>query len=791
MRLSARWGRIGRARVGGIGARVSVVATLAGLALSAGAIVSTAAQATCPNASYLTGPSAGLPDCRAYEQVSPADKGGFSAYAPQGTPAQTLRSGDALAYLNYNAFPGGLGNSALYAGHISSRSAGGWNTTEMSPHVPEAQSLKTYLVSYAFSDDLSQAIVQVPLVPLTEGTTPGAFNLFHRHPDGTFTLVNDVLPITSVAEQCLSFLRPICFLIFDRPAFAGASSDYSHVLFESSGQLAPEAPPSELELPSLYENFEGVVKLVGILPDKTAAQGSTAGAGSSNEYISSEQEIDGRVEHAISSDGSHVIFQAPADGGEPEPAQAGLPQVYDRIDGENTIELSAPAPGATPAVATSEPAKFWAASEDGSRVFFTSSAELTTPSNTGGESLGTDLYEYDFAKPLAERLTDLTVDAGDESGAEVQGVVDISKDGSYVYFVAKAQLDGSKGKAGQANLYMEHNGGKPVFVATLDGSAPCAFLSKIATDSCDWTSSPVELEAYVAPDGKHLAFMSTESLPTSNFPSGYDNVDQNTEKPVSEVYEYSAPTSEEEAEEGSGQLVCASCEAGVKPIGSALLGGIVQTEEPELGRQPYSGISTPFYRVRAMNEEGTRVFYSAPVPHGNPYDRVYEFEPNGTGACAMAGGCSYLISRPGGSEPDQFLGASGSGNDVFIASSNRLSSGDQDNLRDVYDARVDGGFATPSPTPGCENNCRESQSGEGAPTLQGDVAGPSGNVPPATATPPKALTRAQKLAKALKACRAKKNRHRRASCEASARHRYGPPKQARAKKSSNNERRAK
>jgi hypothetical protein len=146
-----------------------------------------------------------------------------------------------------------------------------------------------------------------------------------------------------------------------------------------------------------------------------------------------------------------------------------------------------------------------------------------------------------------------------------------------------------------------------------------------------------------------------------------------------------------------------------------------------------------------------------------------------------------VISDPTGGVEDQFLGTSVSGSDVFLSTPSRLVASDTDNLADVYDARVGGGFpVSPTPTT-CENVCRQPGAGSSAgPPMLSGLAGASGNLP---ATSSKPLTRAQLLARALKRCRTKRNRHKRASCEASARRHYGKRKAA--AKKSNNDRRAK
>ena len=750
--------------------RVWLASILLGIIAFSAVLSGTASAAPCPNAALRAGSSGPLPDCRAYEQVSPTDKGGFAAYPTQVAPAQILSNGEGIAYLNYQAFPGAEGNTAVFASHVSRRSEGsGWQTTEMTPPVPPGAVQHLHEASYAFSEDLRQVVMRVPLVALTPQATPGVYNLFLRHPNSEFSWINAATPLLSAEEFCVpnEFELASCFELADVSTFAGASQDYGQIIFESNAQLTPEAPEMNFFDPtssSLYESTGGKVRLAGILPDGEPAATSTAGAGSSIRYAGAGQVTDGRVEHAMSQDGSRVVFQAPADGGAPVPAQGGMTEVYDRINGEETIELSRPAPGAEGNAA--EPATFWAASQDGSRVFFTSAAALTSQSKTSAENSAEDLYEYNVD---TRTLTDLTVDTNpiDESGAMVQGVVDISHDGSYVYFVAKGQIDaGARAKDGKPNLYVVHNGGVPTFIATL-GEGTCEFEEYKSADSCDWAVHSPELEANVTPDGLHVAFMSTMSIPTTNFPEGYDNRDQsNPEMSDSEVYEYSVVT---------GNLICASCDpSGQRPEGSALIGGINPFEEVRPGQQPYQGVSTPFHRVRALNDSGTRLFYVAPAPHGGPAERVYEYEEHGEGGCTSEPGCQYMISGPEtGGETDQFLGTSETGNDAFLATVARLSPTDKDNLMDIYDARVGGGFQVPSTELPCENTCHQPAATAGTPKLLSGFSGPSGNFPPPKATK-KPPTRAQKLAKALRTCRATKHRKRkRASCEAAARHRFG------------------
>jgi hypothetical protein len=758
------------AMIGWARALVTCAAPLAVIVTGA-VCVSPAVADNCPNAAARSGTAEHLPDCRAYEQVSPVEKAGLDAVTLETPfPAQASACGVGepcgIAYMNVEAaFSGSQGNEFPNA-YVSRRSGNGWQTTALAPPTPQAPVNTTARITYAFSGDLSQTVIRVPLQQLTDNAPTGVFNLFLRADDGSYSLVTAAPPRSPPEAGCGS-----CLTSQDVSAFAGASEDFSHVAFETNG-LLEGIPGAGAE--DLYETVAGQVQQVGVLPDGSIApEGATAGGGI---------EVSGRwreLEHAVSQDGSRILFQASADGGAPDPQQLGETQLYDRIDGSSTVEVSAPAPGAQPSqcettagVCAPRAAQFRAASTDGSLVYFTSRAALTKDSFTGPEEEQEeaeeaeeaedgiaprgDLYRYDLD---TGSLTDLTVDANnpeeDPDGANVLGVVGSSSDGAYVYFVATGEL-APGAKSGHPNLYVWHgtsdSAGSVSFIATL--AAPSggededieAMRSGSAfeydSDVLDWSSRPTESQAYVTPDGAHLAFMSVEQL------TGYDNGDQTTGKPDHEVFEYSAPT---------GRIVCASCDAGnARPHGSAFIGATL-TER----------MSTPFHQPRSMSDDGSRLFFSSPDPLvpglAGGSVKVFEYE----------NGSAQLISGTGSASNDVFLDAGASGNDIFIGTRQQLVSADTDELVDVYDARVDGGLpSAPSVTPCQGSTCQEplSPSPSFSVPASASFSGPSNLSPPKPAKP----TREQLLARALARCRRIKQHKKRAACLKAAKRRYAP-----------------
>jgi hypothetical protein len=159
-------------------------------------------------------------------------------------------------------------------------------------------------------------------------------------------------------------------------------------------------------------------------------------------------------------------------------------------------------------------------------------------------------------------------------------------------------------------------------------------------------------------------------LPAVGFPHGYPGNE------ADEVYMFQA---------GADRLFCVSCSS----TGEPLHGGVAAFLPAS-----WSDVHLPEWTA----DEGNRVFFDSGVPlvsqDTNGRQDVYEWEREGTGSCtsgsAVNGGCIYLLSG-GTSESDSwFIGASESGNDVFVATRAQLTSEDKNNAFNLFDARVDG-----------------------------------------------------------------------------------------------------
>ncbi len=508
------------------------------------------ALAACPNEASRTDLSAALPDCRAYEQVSPQDKGGYDVEFYGGR--RSSPSGDAFQFESNGAFAGAAG-AAHANDYVATRSATGWATQGFTPH-QDPNGIAALIAVYGyvqFSPDLTSGVLMNanPPAPGTPGNTARSF--YVRAGDGSYQLVT---PAPSNPG------------IFYQPLFAGSSTDLSHVFFQSSAALTPDAPAGQA---NLYEWANGHVGLVGILPNGTPAPG-----GASAVFGASNNTPSANTYTAVSPDGSQVVF-----------ASGSPAQLYVRSDATTSVAIS----NSRKAGSLGEPAPsgvtfMGTVSGDGhtiSKVFFTSPDELTNDANTGhGEETiyghGTDLYEYDIA---SGQLRDVTVDtsAEDTEGARVvSSWFGPSTDGSYIYFVAEGVL-APGGHFNEENLYLLHDG-----ATTYVGPVRSYDIGSVV----------------ISKDGKRFIYQTLIS----------ETADDNGG--LNQLYLYDAP---------SNTWTCTSCLPGVTASAATSTAGFLTG---------YGSFAQ--YQARNLTDDGRRVFFqteAALVPQdtNGQYD-VYEWE---------------------------------------------------------------------------------------------------------------------------------------------------------------------
>ena len=761
-----------------------IVGLLAGpsLALATGDATST----SCPaEAEASPGFRSFLPDCRAYEMVSPAHKNGAKIVGLTADRLlQASPEGDAITYLVNNPIENDPAGNPEEDRVLSVRGAGGWSSKDISTHREKPTgAANRYPEFFTFSSSLSFATVQ-PIQPeYQEGSEP----LYIRN-NATETYEPLVTP-SNVApndRHAIEEHGPLEALVL------GASVDGSHVVFFSPENLTGNAPEG-----GLFEWSSGSLQLVSVLPNGTPVTADILGGG-----------VESRdVRHAISEDGTRVLWETPSVG------EKGERKLYLRDTATGTtVEVDAPEGVAEgPEEHTPEGGWYQTANSSGSEIFFERGKQLTPGSTAGGKN-DYDLYVYDTEAPEGHRLTDLTVDDRAGEHADVQGtVLGASEDGSYVYFAAKGVLASGASPAtceehepsSTCNLYVAHKTGgvwTTTFIAAVSGAD---YPDWLTSDAEVGTGQLMRLTARVSPDGNYLAFMSERSL------TGYDNVDAISGMPDEEVYLYDA---------SSAKLTCASCNpSGARPRG-VYDGGHLIGELQDNWSEHWLAASVPGWsgatgsqaphQPRYLSNSG-RLFFDSPeayVPQDtNGVEDVYQYEPDGVGGCGSGegaegvasyerNGCVALVSGGTGAEESGFADASENGNDVFFVTSQSLVPADTDTNFDMYDAHV---CSSESPCPAApvivSGPCTTGETCHPGATTTPAFGAPSsttlgglGNlVPVAPATKSKqpesaAQIRAAKLKAAIKACKKKRRAKPRASCEAAARKRYGRNAQTKA-----------
>jgi hypothetical protein len=757
-----------------------------------------------------------LPDCRAYEMVSPAAKNGALLAPPfLGLLPQIAAGGERVIASTLECFDGPrscTGDRASKGPPVEfARTSNGWQTH---PLAPPANMFEVNSV-WAYSPDSGVVLYSTP-VP------SGATDEFYaRQPSGVME------PIGPIAEN-----RPFSET---EAVPMSATSDLSRVVYITK---QPVWPFDKGKLYGLYE-YTGLGNMHPLLVGVSGGEGSndlisacdTGLGGGSGEGLSQSVSADGRLVYFTA---RKVVSACPGGSGANEGVAVPVDEVFVRVNGEgadaHTLAISEPK---APETIASSPADEncstvecqkditeqanWrdallaGASEDGSRALFLSTQQLTDtatqdPSGDSAENCssatglrGCNLYLYDQGAAPGHGLID--VSAGDSSGLgpEVQGVMGVSADGSHVYFVAKGVLAGDNHQGrepapGAENLYLyERDGaypaGRTTFIATLPGDEHTSFNE--TAESEQWGKHFIA--ASMSADGGVLVFTSHGALTAdATRPLGGP----------AQVYRYDA-RSEELLRVSIGEH--GFNDNGNQGAGEARLAatGTVVTQAP---------------RGLSISSDGSIVFFQSPVgltpgalndvsvnggkESSDLAENIYEWEAQGKGGCEQPSGCIHLISdghdttegHSGGllatSSSVELLGTDTTAANVFFTTADSLVKQDTDTEVDIYDARLLGGYPPPTTPPVCEaDGCRP------APP-QTPLLGPLGSLtftgsgnplfqPPKLPPPVKPKTagqiRAEQLARALKACHKLHSHKKRTTCERTAHKRYGPRKAARAK----------
>jgi hypothetical protein len=460
----------------------------------------------CPNSAVRqqTG-SLYLPDCRAYELVSPEDAGNVILWDAPWLPAPEATSPSRFG------FGGALGgitgteptNSIVVDSYVATRTTTGWHTRYIGLTGNRTLGNFTEMGSLDMSKFLAFNNGEgFEGVPQPKDRIPYVFN-YENEFLGRWPVTSNLVPGANGMKGAYQ-----------------ASPDFSHLAFSSNNVAF--APNGLIEPPGSaydYDAETGATSLISLTGSGHDIQQEPGNTGSTGEYIlfPGDEPVFGGpapINPGVSTDGSHILMSTSS---APYNQFSTLPPrtLYMRVDDAITYEVS-----------RGTDVNYVGMTADGSKVFFTSPEQLT-PDDTDHS---VDLYMWTDN----DKLTLISEDEGGSGEGEVTPVIgtaatdsSIASTSGDIYFYSTDQLDGNRGLAGGYNLY-EYREGAPHFVTTFPEPAPITRIQ-------------------VSPNGSHMAFL-TASQVTSYQNAGFQ-----------EMYSF---------DPANDRVVCVSCQPDGTPPSS-------------------------------------------------------------------------------------------------------------------------------------------------------------------------------------------------------------------------------
>ncbi|HST68082.1 MAG TPA: hypothetical protein VLI94_00300 [Solirubrobacterales bacterium] len=490
-----------------------------------------ASEGGCPNELLRTGVSAVLPDCRAYELVTPPDT---AARVPRGDERageyfgmlQASPSGEAVDFLvTTGALPGTEASGYFFGDpYLATRGAGGWSTALAGPTGAQASKPKPG----GFSPDQGYSF----WLANGEGSAliGGEQSSYVRYPDGHSELIGRGSLGTDQFAKGLLITEGGTHIIFRTHDPEGHAPQ----------KLEPEAP--EEGIIAIYDRTRDPLTgaeethVVSLLPDNTAPSQNAEyrGASADGEAIafrlgtSLYLRVANETTYEIGAPGA--TFAGVSDGGERAfYLEGGDLKAFD-TGSEEVITFADTAEPVTPVNVAPQ----------GGRAYFVS--ETAVPGsgpNPGGDSPlpgAQNLYlsegegTPDFIATLTERDVegDLAEEGGDGLGFWIESLrqrrpsMDPSRltpDGGVLVFQSRAELDGFQpGVEPQVYRY-DHLAASLECVSCPPTGTPATGGAVLQTVGYDNFDTPLGIYGFVPAlraDGKRLFFESTEALRSSD-----------------------------------------------------------------------------------------------------------------------------------------------------------------------------------------------------------------------------------------------------------------------------------